>query len=127
MDAEALVLPADEDGADDVAADEEAQEDLVEAVVAHRVEDGEEDEAGAAGDGGDDAGEGEEFLPDGRVGVEAAGVAEPALEDEGQVEGDDSYRGHGDEEGFKAVGADVWGGGRVSLCFMYSMYGTNMR
>lgn len=54
VDAEALVFGADEDGADDVAGDEEEEEAVVEFGVAERVEDGEEDQAGGAGYGEDD-------------------------------------------------------------------------
>ena len=52
--AEALVLGADEDGADDVAGHEEEEEAVVQAGVVERVEDGEEDEAAGSGEGEDD-------------------------------------------------------------------------
>ena len=52
--AQALVLGADEDGADDVAGHEEEEEAVVQAGVVERVEDGEEDEAAGSGDGEDD-------------------------------------------------------------------------
>jgi hypothetical protein len=86
MDAQALVLPADEDGADDVADNEDGEEDVVEAVVVYAVEDGKKDEACGAGDGGGDTDTAVDFLPDGGVGGEFARVSEPALEDEGDVE-----------------------------------------
>ena len=54
MHAEALVLGADEDGADDVAGHEEEEEAVVQAGVVQRVEDGEQDEAAGSGDGEDD-------------------------------------------------------------------------
>ena len=54
MHAEALVLGADEDGADDVAGHEEEEEAVVQAGVVERVEDGEQDEAAGSGDGEDD-------------------------------------------------------------------------
>lgn len=50
MNTEALILPADEDGADDVANDEDSKEDVVETVVVPIIEDGEEDETGSTGD-----------------------------------------------------------------------------
>ena len=52
--AQALVLGADEDGADDVAGHEEEEEAVVQAGVVERVEDREEDEAAGSGDGEDD-------------------------------------------------------------------------
>ena len=105
--AQALVLGADEDGADHVPRDEEEQEAVVQARVVVVVEDGEEDEAAGARDGEDDAEDGEDFL--GRVGVadEGAFVAQPALRDEGGVEEDGRDDAAGDEEGFEAEGADV--------------------
>lgn len=54
VDAEALVLGADEDGADDVARDEEEQEGVVQVRVVQGVEDGEQDESAGARDGEDD-------------------------------------------------------------------------
>lgn len=110
VDPEPLVLPADEDGAEHVANDEDGQEDVVESVVAESVEDGEQDQTRGAGDGGDERDPAVDFLPDGGVGVEFSGVAEPALEEEGEVEGYDCDGGHGDEEGFQAGCAHVWCG-----------------
>lgn len=52
--AEALVFCADEDGADDVAGDEEKEEAVVHAWVVQGVEDGEEDQAAGSGYGEDD-------------------------------------------------------------------------
>lgn len=52
--AEALVLGADEDGADDVAGDEEEKEAVVQVRVVQGVEDGEKDQAAGSGDGEDD-------------------------------------------------------------------------
>lgn len=100
MYAEPLVLPADEYGGDDVAADEKREEGVVLPRVVRRVEDGEQDESCGAGDGKHDAEPGVELLPDGSVGRELACVPEVPLEDEGEVEGYDCYRGHGYEQGF---------------------------
>ena len=49
VDAEALVLGADEDGADDVAGDEEEEETVVQVGVVQGVEDGEQDQAAGSG------------------------------------------------------------------------------
>lgn len=54
MHAEALVLGADEDGADDVASDEQEEEAVVQMRVMESVEDGEEDQAAGSCDGEDD-------------------------------------------------------------------------
>jgi hypothetical protein len=103
-----LVLPANKDGTNDVAADKDAEEDVVQLVVALAVENGEEDQARGAGDGGDSGAARIHFLPDGGVGREFAGVAEVAFEEEGEGEGYDGDGGHGDEHGFQSVGADIY-------------------
>ena len=54
---QALVFGADEDGADDVAGDEEEEEAVMETGVVQGVEDGEEDEAAGSGNGEDYYGE----------------------------------------------------------------------
>lgn len=75
VDTQALVLPADEDGADYVPDDEDAEENVVEFAVVDCVENREEDEAGGAGDGGYDTDAAVDFLPDGSVAGEFAGVS----------------------------------------------------
>jgi hypothetical protein len=35
-------------------------------------------------------------------------VSKPALGDEGDVEGYDGHCGQGDEDGFEAIGANIW-------------------
>ena len=80
----------------------------MQAVVVYAVEDGEEDESCGARDGGYDADAAVDFLVDGGVGGEFARVSEPPLEDEGDIEGDHGYGGHGDEEGLEALCADIW-------------------
>lgn len=107
MNPETLVLPADEDGGYDISDDEDGEEDIVQTVMAQGVEDAEKDKACSAGNGGDDGDARVNFLPDGGIGGEDTTMTQPALEDKGNVEGDDGYSGHGDEEGFEAVGANV--------------------
>lgn len=102
-----VVLPADEDGGQEVPGNEEQEKDVVRLVVVVRVEDGEEDEAGGADDGEDDADDGEDFFLDGGVGHEAAVVPQPALGGKGQVEEDGGDGGAGDEEGLELAGANV--------------------
>lgn len=119
VDAEALVLPANEDGTDDIAYDENSEEDVVQAVVVDAVEDGKEDEACAASDGGHDADAAIDFLPDGCVGREFTGMPQPSLKDEGNVKTDDGYGGHGDEEGLEALRADICGGVKCHVTGMF--------
>lgn len=107
MDAQALVLGADEDGAEEVAAHEEQEEAVMQPGVAVRVEDAEEDEAGGAAHGADDAQHAEDLLRDAEVFRQAARVAEPALRGEGEVEEDGRDDGAGDEERLEPVGAHV--------------------
>lgn len=75
--------------------------------MAQGVEDGEQNEARCAGNGRNDRTYAINLLPDRRVGGELAGVSQPALENEGEIEGDDGYGGHGNEEGFKPLCADI--------------------
>lgn len=82
MDAEALVLCADEDGADDVADDEDDEAVVVDARVAVGVEDGQEDEANGADDARNNGDDAEALLPPARVWSELAAMAQPALGDE---------------------------------------------
>lgn len=107
VDAEALVLGADEDGREQVADDEEAEEDVVQARVAGRVEDAQADEADSADEGPEDGEAREDLFAQRRVGHEAAAVAEPAVREERGVEqhgGEDAAR---DEERLELAGADV--------------------
>jgi hypothetical protein len=108
VDTQALVLPADEDGTDNVANDEHSQEDLVKTVVVDVVEDGQENQTSCTGDGGDDAAPRVDLLPNRRVAVKLAGVTQVALEDESQVKRDDGHGAHCDEHGLKRLGADIY-------------------
>ena len=107
MHAEALVLGADEDGADDVPGDEEEEKPVVQFRVVEGVEDAEEDEAGGAGDGEEDAQRAEDFFRGAEVFGEAASVSAVALSGEGEIEEDGGDGAAGDEEGLEALRADV--------------------
>lgn len=106
-DTEPLVLPADEDGRQEIAANEEHEEEVMQRRVAHRVIDAEADDADSADKGEEHAQPDEDLLANALVGDEAAGVAQPALSQEGQVEGDGGEDTAGDEERPHLVGADV--------------------
>ena len=58
---QALVLGADEDGADDVAGDKEEEEAVVEMRVLTVVEDGKEDQAAGSCNGEDDCDDGDQY------------------------------------------------------------------
>lgn len=64
MDSQALVFPANEDGADDITDNEYSQADVVHSVVVIVVVDGEEDEANRAYNRSDDAQHRVHLLPD---------------------------------------------------------------
>lgn len=75
--------------------------------VPEGVEDAQEYEAGGADEGEGDGEHDEHLLGAAPVGDEAAAVAEPALGEEGDVEGQGDDAGAGDEERLELVGADV--------------------
>ena len=56
--AEALILGANEDGADDIASHEQQEKASVKARMVESIEDGEEDQAAGSGDGEDDCDDG---------------------------------------------------------------------
>lgn len=106
-DAQALILPADKDGREPVATNKQKQKDVVQLLVAPGVEDGQQDEAGGADEGEQDAQPDEGALAGRLVAHEAAAVAQPALGEEGQVEEDDGDGGAGDEERLELLRANV--------------------
>src|SRR5690606_5311178 len=101
------VLPADKDRAHQVAPDEQAEEDVVQLVVAVRVEDGEQDEPDGADDRKRYRKRLEDLLAAGRVGEEAAAVAEPAVGGEREVQEDGGQDAARDEERLELVRANV--------------------
>ena len=105
--AQSLILPADEDGAEDVAANKNNKKNIMQATVAEGVENGKENEPGATGNCEDDAEGAVDLLPYGGVGREFAGVTEIAFKNESGVEGHHCHGGHGDEEGLEALCTDV--------------------
>lgn len=107
VDSQALILPADEDRADNVANDEHSQADVVHAVVVVVVVDGEEDKTDSAYDRSNDTQQRVDLLPDRCVRRKLAGMAHVTLGDEGEVKGHNSHRGHGDEHGLKVLCTDI--------------------
>lgn len=75
--------------------------------VAGRVEDGQQDQADGADDGEEDGEAREHLLTHGRVGHEAALMAQPAVGAERDVEEDGGDDAAGDEERLEPAGADV--------------------
>ena len=74
VDAETLILGAKEDGADDVAGDEEEEEAIMEMWMAVCVEDTQQNQACCACNATDNAEPGEDLLRRGCVACEPAGV-----------------------------------------------------
>lgn len=86
MNAKALVLPADENRTDDVAANEYTQTDVVHPVVTLVIVDGKEDETYRTSDCGEGGAEGVDFLPVGGVRSKSALVTKVTLKNEGEIE-----------------------------------------
>lgn len=101
MDAQPLILGADQNGAEDVSGDEEEEEAIVHVRVAVGVEDGEEDQPDRARDGEDDAEHAEHLLRARGVAREPARVSQVPLREEGQVEEHRRDDRAGDKERFE--------------------------
>lgn len=63
MNPQALIFPADEDGANNVSNDENTEEDVVEPVVVLAIENGEKDQASRTNNGSDGGADGIDLLP----------------------------------------------------------------
>lgn len=102
MNAESLIFGAEEDGGNDVADDENEQTDIVDGVVAIRVEDRQKDQPGGSGDGKDQTADAEDFLSVRCISSKTTPMSHPSLSDKAQIEKDDSDNTAGDEERFQA-------------------------
>ena len=98
VDAEALILCADEDRRHDVSNDEHCEECIVQVAMIYVVKNGEQYQASSTSNRRDNADDGEKLLPVGRVWCEFAQMSQPSLSDERQSECDDGRRAHGNEE-----------------------------
>lgn len=107
MDSQALVLGADEDGANDISGNEEQEEAVVQMGVAQGVEDGQQDQTGRAGDGEQDRECTQDLLDPAEVLGQPAGMPQPAFGGEAQVQEDGRHTAAGDEERLEPLGADV--------------------
>lgn len=107
FDSETLVLPADKDGRQHVACNEEKQEYVVQALMLASLKDGQANQANGANEGKRNSQPGEDLFAYGGVGNEAAAVSQPTLGDKRQVEEDGGEDAAGDEERAQAVGTDV--------------------
>lgn len=106
-DPETLVLPADEHGRQQVPADEQHEEQIMQRRVVHGVVHAQADEPDGA-DGREEDAQGDEHLLGERlVRHEAAPMPQPALGEEGGVEGEGGEDTARDEERLHLVGADV--------------------
>lgn len=117
VNAEALILGAEEDGGEDETADEDEEEAIMESVMSICVKDGEEDEACGASDGEDDGEDGEDFLRGAGIGDQSARVSKPAFGHEAQVKGNRCDDAAGDEQRLEPVGSDVGNVGNVLALF----------
>ncbi len=104
---QALVLPADKDGGQAVAGDEQQEEEVVQVVMAQRVEDGEQDQAGGADDGEEDGQPGEDLLPRGAIRHQAAFVTQPPVRAERQIQEYGGQHAARDEQRLQVVGRNV--------------------
>lgn len=117
VDSQALVLPANEDGADDVTNNENTQANVVCMRVVEVVQDGEANETDCANNGKDSGQRRVDLLPKRRVPCKRTRMAKVALEDEGKVEGDYGNSRHGNEQGLQGLRANVRD---VGYCLAYS-------
>lgn len=108
VNSQALVFPADEDRADNVANNKDTKTDVVHAVVVVVVVDGKEDKTDCAYDCSYYAEYRIDLLPDRCVRREFAGMTQIALEDKGEVESNNSNRRHGDEHGLEVLCTNIW-------------------
>ena len=102
-----LVFPADKDGGQAVAGDEQQEEDVMQAVMAQRVEDGEQDQAGGADDGEGDGQPGEDLLARGAIRHQTAFVTEPPVRAEGQIQEHGRQHAARNEQRLQVVRRDV--------------------
>jgi len=107
VDAQTLVLGAQEDCGQDVAGNKQEEKAVMHVRVAICVEYRQEDEACGSGDRANDGEDGQDLLRGRRVRGETTGVSEPAFGHEAQVQEDSRDDGAGDEERFETEGARV--------------------
>jgi len=107
FDSETLILPADEDGTDQVPSNEEDQEDVVQLGMAPGIKDAQADQAHSSYDGENNRQGHQDFLAEGLIRSESSLVAQPALGGEREIEGDCRHDGAGDEERLEGDGADI--------------------
>ena len=107
MYSQALILGADEDGANDIACDEEQEEAVVQVGMAQGVEDGQQDQTSGAGDGEQDRQRTQDLLHPAEVLGQPAGMPQPAFGGEAQVQEDGGHTAAGDEKRLEPLSADV--------------------
>lgn len=95
--AQSLVLPADEDCAEQIANDKEAKEQIVQCRMARRVENAKQDQADGADECPKDGQAGKNLFAAGGVGHEPAAMSQPAVGEEADVEEDCGEDASGDK------------------------------
>ena len=107
MNSQALVLGADEDGANDISGNEEQEEAVVQIGMVQGVEDGQQDQTGRAGDSEQDRQCTQDLLDTAEVLGQPAGMSQPAFGGEAQVQEDCGHTAAGDEKRLEPLSADV--------------------
>lgn len=105
--AEALVLPADKDGRDEITPNKQDQEDIMQLRMSPGIKNAQTDQPHGADNGKHNGQAHENLLTNGPVRHQTALVAQPALRGEGQVKGDGGDDGAGDEERLELDCANV--------------------
>lgn len=107
VDAQTLILSAHEDGRYNVTTNEDTGQPVMRRVVVHRIEDGQEDQPEGAHDGKEGGAKGQQLLRLGGVVRQAAGMPQPSLGDEDDVENDDGGGRAGNEQRLHSTRANV--------------------
>jgi len=101
VDTHLLVLGAGEDGGDDITTNEQEQETIMQSWMVVVVEDSEQDQSDCSSHGEDGCDDAENLLGGGRVGCQTSEVTEDAVEEEGNIESDNTDSTHGNEKRVK--------------------------
>lgn len=107
VDSQTLILPTNEDSANDITDNEDGKTYVVHPAVVLVVVNGEEDETDRAYNRSDCADSRVDLLPNGCILSEVADMTQVALENKGEIKGNNGDSGHGDEHGLEVLTANI--------------------
>ena len=105
--AETLIFPAGENCREEVPNNEKQQKDVMQLVMALGIKNTQQNQTSSTQQGKQNRQNGQRLFAARGIGDQAALVAQPALGDKGQVEGDGDDAGAGDEERLELGGSNV--------------------